>query len=636
MVFNNAEWIWTSTAFGENEYAEFTDNIVWNGGKTSIRLSVCGDYTLFINGKFAEANQYADFEYHKVYDEFDITPFLKKGENAIKILVWYFGKSGMRYLTPKPGLIYEIFDENGVLCESGEDVLSRKSPSYTSGSEKKISPQLGYSFTYDSTKEDSSGFTHSCIIQEKKGFYPRPTATQKLGSMVKGTVISQEGNRILLDFGREIVGLCELSFGSAKKQIVNIAYGECLENGRVKRIIGNRDFSFDYIAKEGSNHYVNYMFRIAARYVEVEAESNIDLDYIGIIPQYYPVSEKKATLEDELDRRIYEICMNSLRLCMMEHYVDCPWREQCMYAYDSRNQMLAGYYAFKNGNADYVKANLLLMAMDNRKDNLLSICFPSGEDLTIPSFSLYYILAVKEYIEHTGDTDLAVDVFEKMESVLGAFYDNMTDGVVHTFSGANHWNFYDWTKFAQSEPWLDTPRKPDFLVNSIFMLSLNAFDSICTRLGRENRFKNATVGLKEKLVEMFYDSKSGTFFISDANSEVSNELANSLAVLLDIAHGDEAKRLCEKLAAGELAECTLSMKPFKYDALLKVNAKKYQPVVLSEIRKQYKIMLDADATTTWETIDGKDAFDSAGSLCHGWSAIPIYYYHKFGMVQNQD
>ena len=31
--------------------------------------------------------------------------------------------------------------------------------------------------------------------------------------------------------------------------------------------------------------------------------------------------------------------------------------------------------------------------------------------------------------------------------------------------------------------------------------------------------------------------------------------------------------------------------------------------------------------TVWETEDGERAFSNAGSLCHGWSALPIYYYH---------
>ena len=30
----------------------------------------------------------------------------------------------------------------------------------------------------------------------------------------------------------------------------------------------------------------------------------------------------------------------------------------------------------------------------------------------------------------------------------------------------------------------------------------------------------------------------------------------------------------------------------------------------------------------WETILGDADFDNAGSLCHGWSAMPVYYYNK--------
>lgn len=37
---------------------------------------------------------------------------------------------------------------------------------------------------------------------------------------------------------------------------------------------------------------------------------------------------------------------------------------------------------------------------------------------------------------------------------------------------------------------------------------------------------------------------------------------------------------------------------------------------------------DKNSTTAWETIEGGEAFENAGSLCHGWSAVPIYYYHK--------
>ena len=72
--------------------------------------------------------------------------------------------------------------------------------------------------------------------------------------------------------------------------------------------------------------------------------------------------------------------------------MDTPWREQCLYVYDLRNQALCGYHAFENGNADYVRANLKLISQDRREDGLLAICYPCGMDLTIPSFSLYYFM----------------------------------------------------------------------------------------------------------------------------------------------------------------------------------------------------------------------------------------------------
>ena len=148
--------------------------------------------------------------------------------------------------------------------------------------------------------------------------------------------------------------------------------------------------------------------------LELFSKEPITLSYLGLCPQVYPIKETGKRPESEEDRRIYELCLRSLRLCMMEHYVDCPWREQCLYAFDSRNQMLAGYDAFKGGNAAYARANLKLLAMDTRSTPLLSICAPCGTDFTIPSFSLHFVLALEEYFAHTGDGDFMNEVYEKV------------------------------------------------------------------------------------------------------------------------------------------------------------------------------------------------------------------------------
>ena len=67
---------------------------------------------------------------------------------------------------------------------------------------------------------------------------------------------------------------------------------------------------------------------------------------------------------------------------------------------------------------------------------------------------------------------------------------------------------------------------------------------------------------------------------------------------------------------------------YKYDALLAANPDD-KDFILNEIRELYGYMLDNGATTFWETIKGEADFGGAGSLCHGWSALPVYYYHLF-------
>ena len=630
MVFEQAKWIWSSSDYCENEYNEFTEKILSKGEKVTFRISVCGDYTLFINGKYVDSNQYGDFPHYKVYDEFDITDFLVPGENKICILAWYFGKSGMRYYTPTPGVIFEAVSDDAVLFASNENTLSRKSNTYISGSEKRISPQLGYSFTYDATKEDlwltksAEGFKKSIALNDAGKLFKRPTQKLRLMPLVKGA-IDDCTTSYIVDLGREIVGLPSFKITTNTSQKINVAYGENLENGHVKRIIGPRDFSFDYMAKQGENEFTSYMLRFAARFIEITSNEPIVIEYAGILPQYYPVVENEIPPLSKADKDIYEICLNTLKLCMMEHYVDCPWREQCLYAYDSRNQMLSGYIAFKDKNKDYARANLILMSKDARDDKLLSICFPSNENLVIPSFSLYYILSVKEYIENTGDLSLGYEVFDKLESLLDAFLDDTCDGLVKRKSGDNYWNFYDWSEYCVSDIG-GNDKSPDCVINCIALIALKAYQFICQKLGKEMKF----VGVPEKIIsalrKRFYNKETGLFFINNPD-EKPTELVNSLAVLTGVADGDIAKNICEKLARCELEQCSLSMKTFKYDAMLTVDKDKYKTAVLDEIRNTYKIMVDSGTGTVWETIEGASAFDNAGSLCHGWSAIPIYYFN---------
>ena len=547
----------------------------------------------------------------------------------------------MRFIPSVPGVVFEIADEDeNVLLYSSKSTHSRKSLAYASGRRKVLTSQLGYSFFYDSTKEDSwlSGcgkdFTDSSEWSlDPFTFFERPIKKAVHLPPVKSKIIerSENGCHYTVDLGAETVGLFTFKFSSAEAQAITVSYGEDLQNGHVRRIIHDRDFSFEYVASEGENEYTNYFLRLGCRYVEIDSESPIELEYATVIPQVYPTKAKKYNIEGEIEKKIYEICLNTLNLCMMEHYVDCPWREQGLYAFDSRNQMLFGYYAFEDGNFEYARANLLLMAKDDREDDLLSICFPCSSRLAIPSFSLHYFSAIEEYTRYSGDVSLAKEVYDKLCRIINVFLSNIKNGLVYDFGPDIYWNFYDWAKNLDGHPMCrETIPTPDCVLNCLTVRALDTFETICKYADLPFPYAGRAEELRAQIKKNFYRTDKGLFSMH-TDKDTFNALSNILAILADVVTGDDARALCDSVLASDITDCTLSLKALKYDALLKVDAEKYRNIVLNEIKKDYIPMIEAGATSAWETAEGAVAFNNAGSLCHGWSAAPIYYYHMLGI-----
>ncbi len=631
-MFQKAKWIWVENESLPDSYGEFYDEFTWYGENAVCKLSCDGDYTLFINGQYVCSNQYGDFEWYKSCDCVDITSYLQSGKNTIAVLVWHFGVDSQRYLKATAGLIFEVLSGESVLIASAENTRARYSKAYQNGRQKNVTKQLGLSFQYDSTQEDDwkttgQGLQYAVCVDKNCTFIPRPIEKLALGERVTGRIIVAEENHYLFDLGKETVGLPTLDFISSEQQTICVAWGEDIQDGHVRRLIEGRDFSFDYVAKQGENQYLNGMLRLGCRYLEVFAEKPIQMNSIGLIPQYYPTKPVKFTLKDGLEQRIYDVCVRTLQLSMMEHYVDTPWREQCLYVFDSRNQMLCGYYAFEEKNAAYARSNLKLISEDRRKDDLLSICYPCGMDLTIPSFSLYYFMAVREYFEYTGDLSLVKEVYPKLRSVLDVFINNRKEGLVCRFEGGNHWNFYDWSLHLEGLSPEGSEPIPDLIVNALFLLALDSLRVLDDALGNAFVYDRLYAEGKRYVKEAFYNQEKGAFSVTQNGSEYTT-LGNALAILSGLTSESEAEALCEKLVDGTLNDSSLSMKCFKYDALLFVNQEKWADWILQEIRKDYGKMIEAGATTVWETIEGASAFGNAGSLCHGWSAIPVYYYHK--------
>lgn len=233
---------------------------------------------------------------------------------------------------------------------------------------------------------------------------------------------------------------------------------------------------------------------------------------------------------------------------------------------------------------------------------------------------------MREYITHTKDLSLAAEAYEKLESILKAFTDRIEDGCVPTFPGVEYWNFYEWTPGLDGTLGRREDVHVDACLNSLLIIALRNMAEISEMLGKEDKYSALIPVVKEGIRKRFFNAEKGLFCNMEGDDRMS-ELVNSLCILADVCTPEEEERIAKELVSGtELIPASLSMICFKYDALLKVGGEKHKDYILSDIREKYKPMLDEGATTFWEYGYKKTP---ANSHCHGWSALPVYYYEIF-------
>ena len=133
-MMKQAEWIWWTNEPQLDEYAEFLD--VFTAKKSDgamMQISVAGDYNVYLNGTLVAFGQYADYPTKKVYDEVDLSAYIKDGENDLRIVAWYMGESFSTNYSGGAGLAYELTDKSGkILNYSRAGMRSRLSPDYVS------------------------------------------------------------------------------------------------------------------------------------------------------------------------------------------------------------------------------------------------------------------------------------------------------------------------------------------------------------------------------------------------------------------------------------------------------------------------------------------------------------------------
>jgi len=692
-------WIWMpGSGRGINQYIEFKYEFSLDAAtEAELCLSVDTNFVAWLNGRYVGCGQFSDFPEKKSFSRMDATHATVPGRNVLTVLVHYCGADHFSYIAGCPGLWFHLRCGE-VEFISNENTLCRESAAYRQGDMPRLTPMMGFAFEYDARKDDVA-WTPSEVVPGIGAPAERPlpmltlqpqTASKIVGQGVlirpeeDGTTVAElmqhdflscrrdfelfenipksaaeagmfpvvidsgnidhaDGAYVIFDLEREECGLIDLEVESPAGTIVDIAVGEHLADGRVRAAIGSYGFASRYITKNGRQRITHYLNRYAGRYVELHitklAES-FTVYYTGMIPTEYPLDMQGRFISpDTRMNRIFEVSQRTLHLCMHEHYEDCPWREQALYANDSRIQALTGYYAF--GEYDFPRVSFDLLAQTLGSDGYQEMCAPMKFKFTIPSFNMSWFLAIADHLRFSGDIEAARRQLPRMRAMIDAYQSELLNDLLPAPQGTRYWHFYDWSDGALCGREVHPDRggltglRFDAPLNFFFALALRAACEVAQACGESdlaNGYRDQASATIRAAHARFWKESAQAYktFSGEQAIEHFAELTQALALLCGAPDSSYAFGLRSRLSRPDngWVPTTLSQSLYKFEALL-AEPDLFAPEVFQAVSTDWGHMLEHGATSFWETIKGSDDFGFAGSLCHGWSALPAYLYLSY-------
>lgn len=436
---------------------------------------------------------------------------------------------------------------------------------------------------------------------------------------------SKEGDlEFILDFGEEIVGLIMFEVDAPDGTILDFNCFEAIVGGVWSWTDGLNN-TIRYTAKEGWQRFHSTVRR-GFRYAQVtirKASRPVRIRGISCLQNTYPVqNEGKFASSDALLNVIWDIGRRTTRLCMEDTFVDCPAYEQTFWVGDARNESLAAYAAF--GDTTLTKRCLKLAAESMWRSPLPESTVPSGFNVIIPDWSMFWVLACEDYYKQTGDTLFVDDIFPSVLQSCRFMLNKRNDIGLWQFPA---WNMLDWAG-------MDCPRDGIIAHENLLLVETLRRAALLgevigsaevSDLQREASYQMEVVNrhLWNDEQHAYVDS-----IHSDGTpSTVFSQQTQTMAYLCDCVPEDRLpwiEKYLTDVPEGWVRIGSPWMLWFSFETLAK---KGDFATMLDWMRSYWRQMLEHDATTCWEMFprSGSGRWYPTRSWCHAWSAAPTYF-----------
>ena len=658
----DGKWIWIDHELNTRQrMVLFTKTIMVSELPESCIVELCADsrYWLTVNGLRVMTGPCRAPQDVWYMDQVDLVPYLNVGENRIDVQVaQYYNHpeydvafwTGPTSITTKGvGALWirELETELGIT--TSKDWLCCEDKGYLFKNEL-TTGYVGCMEYMDAVARDEGLSWQPAVEREfytwvlwphfntKERIIPYPYERQEsFGETLyqegfDGNTVPTGGTGVLeLDAKRLVNAYPRYTFTCGAGSTVKITYAEGYgtpgPNGfPLKGVRDQREgqgvhgFQDTYIAKAGRQTYVPFLFR-TFRIVKIEVtacgDQPFELEEVDFVSTGYPldVAARFDTQAQDYND-IWSISLRTLRRCMYETYMDCPYFEHMQYLMDTFLEMR--YTLSISHDARLVEKGILDFAGTQFNNGFMPCNAPSKFRQMIPGFPFYFPLMLDTYRLYVGNKDFLRGQLGTLEKLLAfyASYVNEDD----LLGDMGFWQFFDWV-----QEWdRGCPAKPGeihVLYNMLYVYALRCAASVnrfCDRNDAAAEYEALATRIAAAIRRVAYDEETGLFSDVPGKKPVSQH-AQIFAVVSGVMPEGEQRGLMERMIAKRetLAKPSYCFSYFLCRALEQTDL--YEHVHQTFGLWDVFIGLRDLHLTTWP-----EDFVTMRSDCHGWSSVALY------------
>ena len=620
-----AKWIWDKENLTDkNVWMCFSKKVTLDSVPDELIAHISADskYWLYINGKtvvFEGSVKRGPDKNSGYYDSIDIAPFLKKGENSICALVWYWDtETSFSYCSSgQGGFLFEAVNGDFTIISDKSWKVKRNlayvdSPLYPPNYRL---PE--YSVYFDARKDTTDWISEGYDASS----WENATEYSVGGEGTYGRLYPR-GIPFLKDYGlKDYENSKDYENYTVKKLFgekitVDIPYNAQLTpylkivapEGKKIRITTENTLigavSTTYITKEGEQEFealgwfngehITYKIPKGVTVVSLKyRETGYDSAFSG-----------NFKCDDEFLNSLWQKSLRTLYITMRDNFMDCPDRERAQWWGDVTSEMIMTMYSMdSNSYLLYQKGvQAMLSHVDDTK--VLQTVVPiNGEYFELPVQQLAGIVGFLTYYEYTGDISFIEKVYDASLDYLKLWEIGENNLVVHR-SGS--WDWPDWGKKADMTA----------IENAWVYYALSATEEMAQLLEKDEDI--SFISQRKEAISKGYKSLWTEKGFKSEDVRKPDDRANALAVLSGLAQKEQYDIIKSVLTTTK--NSSPYMEYYVLEALCKMGEFE---AAKDRIKDRYEDMMSEDYSTLWEFWDSW-----RGTKNHAWSGGPLVIMSK--------